>query len=58
MECKNVLDRVVDVGGKIVVGERQKSLSQMNECCVLQKVRVIVSEDSHILANQYKLLLS
>ena len=40
MKYKNVLDRVVNVGGKIV-SERQKSLSQLYQCRVAQKVRMI-----------------
>ena len=54
MKCKNVLDRIVNVGGKIV-GARQKSLGQLYECCVAQKARMIVSDESHILAKQYEL---
>ena len=57
MKCKNVLDRVVNVGGKIV-GERQKSLGQLYECRVAQKARMIASDENHILAKQYELLPS
>ena len=34
----------------IVVGERQKHLSQLYECHVVQKARVIVNDNSHVLA--------
>ena len=56
MKCKNVVDRVVNVGGKIV-GERQKSLSQLYGCRVAQKARMIASDESHnhILVKQYEL---
>ena len=40
MKCKNVLDRVVNVGGKIV-GEKQKSLRQLYECHVAQFEAVV-----------------
>ena len=43
MKCKNVRDRVVNVGGK-TVGERQNSLrSRLYECRVAQKARMIAS---------------
>ena len=57
VKCRNVLDRIVNVGGKIV-GERQKSLSQSYECRVAHKSRMIASDESHILAKQYGLLPS
>ena len=49
MKSKNVLNKVVNVCGK-VVGERQEQLSQLYELRVLRKARVIVHDNSHVLA--------
>ena len=57
MKSKNVLNQVVNVCGK-VVGERQEHLSQLYECRVVQKARVIVDDNSHVLAKYYELLPS
>ena len=57
LKCKNVLDIVVNVGGKIV-GERQKRLNQLYECIVAQKTRMIASDENHVPAKQYELLPS
>ena len=55
MKSKNVLNKVVNVCGK-VVGERQKQLSQLYERRVVRKARVIVNDNSHVLAKHYELL--
>ena len=57
MKSKNVLNKVVNVCGK-VVGERQAHLSQLHERCEVQKARVIVDDNSHVLAKHYELLPS
>ena len=57
VKSKNVLNKVVNVCGK-VVGERQEHLSQLHERCVVQKARVIVDDNSHVLAKYYELLPS
>ena len=49
MKCKNVLNKVVNVCGK-VVGERQEQLSQLYELCMVWKARVIVDDNSRVLA--------
>ena len=49
MKGKNVLNKVVNVCGK-GVGERQEHLSQLYECRVIRKARVIVGDNSHVLA--------
>ena len=54
MKSKNVLNKVVNVCGK-VVGERQKQLSQLYERRVVRKARVIVDDKSHVLAKHYEL---
>ena len=54
MESKNVLNRVVNVCGK-VVGERQEHLIQLYE---RWKARVIVDDKSYVLSKCYELLLS
>ena len=43
VKSKNVLNKVVNVCGK-VVGERQEHLSQLYECCVVWKAKVIVDD--------------
>ena len=57
MKSKNVLNKVVNVCGK-VVGERQEQLSQLYERRVVRKARVIVDANSHVLAKHYELLPS
>ena len=57
MKSKNVLNKVVNVCGK-VVGERQEHLSQLCERCVVWKARVNVDDNSHVLAKHYELLPS
>ena len=57
MKSKNVLNKVVNVCGK-VVGERHKQLSQLYERCVVRKARVIVDDNSHVLDKHYELLPS
>ena len=49
VKSKNVLNKVVNVCGKIV-GERQEHLSQLYERRVVRKARVIVDDNSHVLA--------
>ena len=51
----NVVNKVVNVCGKIV-GERQEQLSQLYECCVVQKARVIGDDNSHVLAKHYDIM--
>ena len=55
MKSKNVLNKVANVCGK-VVGERQEHLSQLYERRVVEKARVIVDDNSHVLAKCYELL--
>ena len=57
MKSKNVLNKVVNVCGE-VVGERQEQLSQLYERCVVWKARVIVDDNSYVLAKHYELLPS
>ena len=57
MKSKSVLNKVVNVCGK-VVGERQEQLSQLYERRVVRKARVIVDDNSHVLAKHYELLPS
>ena len=45
MKSKNVLNKVVNVCGQ-VVGERQEHLSQLYECRVVRKARVIADDNS------------
>ena len=54
---KNVLDRVVNVCGKIV-GERQDSLKELYERRVERKGMEIANDRSHVLASQYERLPS
>ena len=44
---KNVLDRVVKVCGK-VTGEKQKSMSELYECRVVQKAILISKDTTHL----------
>ena len=57
MKSKNVLNKVVNVCGK-VVSERQEHLSQLCERRVVRKARVIVDDNIHVLAKHYELLPS
>ena len=57
MIIKNVLNKVANVCGKIV-GERQEQLSQLYEQHVVWKARVIIDDNSHVLAKHYELLPS
>ena len=56
MKSKNVLNKVVNVCGK-VAGEKEQ-LSQLYECCVVRKARLIVDDNGHVLAKHYELLPS
>ena len=49
MKIKHFLNKVVNVCGK-AVGERQEHLSQLCERRVVRKARVIVDDNSHVLA--------
>ena len=53
----HILNKVVNVFGK-VVGERQEQLSQLYERCMARKARVIVDDNSYVLAKHYELLPS
>ena len=57
MKSKNVLNKVVNVCGN-AVSERQEQLSLLYECRVVRKARVIVDDNSHVLAKHYELLPS
>ena len=57
MKSKNVLNKVVNVCGK-VVGERQEQLNPLYEQRVVQKARVIVDDNSHVFAKHYELFPS
>ena len=57
MKSKNVRNKVVNVCGK-VVGEIQEHLSQLYECQVVWKARVIVDDNSPLLAKCHKILPS
>ena len=57
MKSKNVLNKVVNVCGK-VVGERQEHSSHLYERRVVRKARMIVDDSSHVLAKHYELLPS
>ena len=54
MKSESVLNKVVNMCGK-VVGERQEQLSQLYERRAVRKARVIVDDNSHVLAKQYEL---
>ena len=55
MKSKNVLNKVVNVCDK-VVSERQEHLRQLYERRVVKKARVIVDDNSHVLAKCYEIL--
>ena len=57
MKSKNILNKVVNVCGKVVC-ERQERSSPLYERRVVHKARVIVDDNSHVLAKYYGLLLS
>ena len=57
MKSKNVANKVVNVCGK-TVGERREHLSQLYDRRVVRKARMIVDDNSHVLAKYYELLLS
>ena len=54
---KNVIDRVVNVCAK-VIGEKQKSVSEVYKCRMVRKARLIVKDQTHALAKYYELLPS
>ena len=56
VKSKNVLNKVVNVCGK-VVGRNQETLSQLCECHVVQKARMIVDHRNHGLSQYYDTLL-
>ena len=49
MKSKNVLNKVVNMCGQ-VVGERQEQFNQLYERRVIRKARVIVDDNSDVLA--------
>ena len=57
VKSKNVLNKVETVCGK-VVDERQEHLSRLYERRVVRKARVIVDDNSHVLAKCYEILPS
>ena len=57
VKSKNVLNKGVNECGK-VASERQEHLSQLYESRVERKARVIVDDNSHVLAKCYELLPS
>ena len=57
MKSKNVLNKMVNACGK-VVDKRQEQVSQLYEQRVVQKARVIVDDNSQVLAKHYELLPS
>ena len=54
MKSSNIPNKVVNV----CVCQRQEHLSQLYERRVVRKARVIVDDNSHILAKHYQLLPS
>ena len=54
VKSENVLNKLVNVCGKDV-GERQEQLSQLYERRVVRKARVIVDDNSHVLAKHREL---
>ena len=57
MKSKNVPNKEMNACGK-VVGERQEQLSQLYERRVVRQARVIVDDNSHVLAKHYEFLPS
>ena len=57
VKSKSVLNKVVNVCGS-VAGERQEQLSQLYERRVVRKAKVIIDDNSHVLAKHYELLPS
>ena len=57
VKSKNVLNKMVNACGK-VVDKRQEQVSQLYEQRVVQKARVIVDDNSQVLAKHYELLPS
>ena len=57
VKCKNVLNKVVKVCGK-VVGKGQTSMSELYECRMVKKAGKIASDSSHVLSQHYELLPS
>ena len=57
MKSENDLNKVVTVCGK-AVDERQQYLSQLSGHRVVQKARMIVDDNSNVLAKCYKIFPS
>ena len=57
MKSKNVLNRIVNVCGK-VVGERQDCLRELYERRVEKKARMVANDENHVLTHLYELLPS
>ena len=57
MKNKNVLCKVVNVCCN-VTGKKQASLHELYECCVVRKAQSVLNDNSHVLAQHYKLLVS
>ena len=57
MKSKNVLNKVVNVCGK-VVGKKQETLSELYDCRVVRKARMIVYNSSHVHFQYYNNLSS
>ena len=57
MQNKNVLNRIVNVCGK-VVGERMVSMDKLYECRIVKKALNIQDDTTHALANSYVMLPS
>ena len=57
VRSENVLHKVMNVCGK-VVGRKQETLSQLYECHVVQKTRMIVDDRSHVLSQYCDILAS
>ena len=60
MRSKNVLNKVVNVSAKVVgkKQQQQKTLSELYECRVVRKARMIAGESSHVLFQYYNKLPS
>ena len=57
MKNKNVLCKVVNVCSK-VTGKKQASLHELYECRVVRKAKSVLNDNSHVLAQHYKILAS